>query len=109
MIHRSKNGLKPEKYIIFMTDGENTKASRNGFVSNPEADASTRATCTSARKASIRVYTIAFMAPPGGQKLLSDCATTKSDYFKAEDTASLVAAFKTIGERSAKNLVRLTN
>jgi hypothetical protein len=58
---------------------------------------------------SIRVFSIAFMAPDKGQALLKYCATSTEDYFEAEDTASLVAAFEAIGHASSKTPVRLTN
>jgi hypothetical protein len=108
-IHFAKNGVaNPKKYIVFMTDGENTKWNGYTVVDNPEADASTKATCDAARKNNVTVYTIAFMAPARGQALLQYCATTADDYFAAESTAQLVDAFKSIGESSSDNLIRLT-
>jgi len=99
--HEAKNGVtKPDKYIVFMTDGANNVAG---------ADTKTKQYCDKARTAGIKVYTIAFMAPTEGKKLLSYCATTSAEYFAAEDTAGLVAAFKLIGETASKTLVRLTN
>lgn len=100
-IHKAKNDVEnPKKYIVFMTDGEN-----NVYGS----DEKTRKYCDLARKNDVHVYSIAFMAPTNGQKLLKYCATTASDYFKAESAADLVAAFEHIGETAANNLVRLTN
>ena len=99
--HEAKNGVKkPDKYIVFMTDGENNVLG---------ADAKTKQNCDKARTAGIKVYTIAFMAPIQGQNLLKYCATTSAEYFAAEDTTALIAAFKLIGESAAKTLVRLTN
>ena len=100
-IHKAHNGVEnPSKYIVFMTDGANNVSG---------ADAKTKQFCDKARTAKIKVYSIAFMAPKEGQNLLKYCATTTSEYFAAEDTAALVAAFKLIGETAAKTLVRLTN
>jgi len=100
-LHKTKNGAaKPAKFIVLMTDGENTKL---------VYDSATRAVCDKARSSEVIVYTIAFMAPPAGQDLLKYCATTAEHYFAAEDTADLVEAFKVIGETSAKTLVHLTN
>ncbi|MNL89721.1 hypothetical protein D3C87_2202230 [compost metagenome] len=49
------------------------------------------------------------MAPKRGQTLLEDCATSETThYFKAENTADLVAAFKAIGERASAMATRLT-
>lgn len=99
--HEKKNGIStPDKYIVFMTDGANNIAG---------ADAKTKQYCDKARTAGIKVYTIAFMAPTEGKKLLSYCATTTAEYFAAENTTALVAAFKLIGETASKSLVRLTN
>jgi Flp pilus assembly protein TadG/uncharacterized protein YegL len=98
--HEAKNGDKdPEKFIVLMTDGANTKSSY---------DDSTKATCDLARNNGVQVFTIAFMAPTQGQELLRYCASTSDDYFPAENTADLVAAFKLIGETSSKTIVRLT-
>ena len=83
-----------------MTDGANNV---NG------ADSKTKQYCDKARVAKIKVYSIAFMAPSQGQALLKYCATTAADYFPAENTADLVAAFKLIGQTAAKTLVRITN
>jgi Flp pilus assembly protein TadG len=107
-IHFAKNGVdKPAKYIVFMTDGENTMPD-NPNRHNDAADASTRATCDAARANGVTVYTIAFMAPDIGQALLKYCATTPDDYFDAQSTADIVDAFSAIGETSSNNLVRLT-
>jgi len=99
--HKNKagNGQVPSKYIIFMTDGDNNVAS---------ADSTTKTYCDKARTAKIEVYTIAFMAPAGGQALLQYCATTASHYFAAESTADLLAAFKTIGQQASQVVARVT-
>ncbi len=97
--HLNKNGLTPDKYIVFMTDGNNNYTS---------ADTETKEWCDLARDKNITVYTVAFMAPDRGKALLSYCATSSSTYFAAENMASLVAAFKIIGSSAAKQSVRLT-
>ena len=83
-----------------MTDGENNVDG---------ADAKTRTYCEKARIAKIKVYSIAFMAPKNGEKLLRDCATTSDDYYEPQNTASLVAAFQNIAKDASKRIVRLTN
>ncbi|MGF6173666.1 vWA domain-containing protein [Ensifer sp. 4252] len=98
-LHQAKNKQVPTKYIVFMTDGDNN---------NSSDDTKTLATCATARKNNVQVYTVAFMAPARGQKLLSDCATTTANYFKAENTADLIAAFKAIGEKASAMATRLT-
>ncbi|APO69213.1 Tad-like/von Willebrand factor A domain-containing protein [Rhizobium gallicum] len=97
--HLNKNGLTPDKYIVFMTDGNNNYTS---------ADTETKKWCDLARDKNITVYTVAFMAPDRGKALLSYCATSSSTYFAAENMASLVAAFKIIGSSAAKQSIRLT-
>jgi Flp pilus assembly protein TadG/uncharacterized protein YegL len=99
--HLSKNGEKaPGKYIVFMTDGDNN---------NSIDDTRTKALCDKARTDKVRVFSIAFMAPDKGQALLKACANTIADYFEADNTAALVAAFNKIGEESSKTPLRLTN
>ena len=97
--HKTKNGQVPTKYIVFMTDGANNYSSD---------DTSTLATCASAKKDGIEIYSVAFMAPTAGQNLLKTCATDSSHYFQAENMAALVAAFKVIGERTSAVVSRLT-
>lgn len=99
--HEKKNGnASPTKYIVFMTDGANNVSG---------ADAKTRLYCDNARKANIKVYTIAFMAPKAGETLLRYCATAPGDYYEPQNTASLVMAFENIAKDASKKLVRLTN
>lgn len=98
--HLHKNGMKPKKYIVFMTDGENNKTS---------SDTATEATCDAAKKKGIEIYTIALMAPARGQQLLTYCATDKSHYFDAQDANGLFAAFANIGKAAASSMSLLTN
>jgi Flp pilus assembly protein TadG len=95
------NGQTPKKYIVFMTDGDNNQAG---------ADDKTKTLCDSARSQTpqIEVYTVAFMAPSGGQKLLRYCATDSEHYFEAESTEDLLAAFDAIGRNAAAAMSRLT-
>ncbi|WP_245292918.1 vWA domain-containing protein [Pararhizobium arenae] len=106
-VHAAKNGQSAaKKFLVFMTDGENNFY--NGKSNDTASDAETKKTCDAARDASIEVYTVAFMAPSRGQKLLKYCATDASHYFQAEDSAGLIAAFKAIGEKASDLTVRLT-
>jgi Flp pilus assembly protein TadG len=97
--HMQKNHQTPDKYIVFMTDGENNYSS---------ADTATKKWCDSARTAKMEVYTIAFMAPDAGKALLSYCATDSSHYFAADDADQMIAAFEYIGEKATKATTRLT-
>ena len=98
-LHLSKNGQTPDKFIVFMTDGENNYSS---------ADTATKQWCDSARAAGVQVYSIAFMAPDTGKALLSYCATDASHFFAAENASDMIAAFKYIGEKAVSATTRLT-
>jgi Flp pilus assembly protein TadG/uncharacterized protein YegL len=98
--HKTKNGQVPSKFIIFMTDGDNNYSS---------ADTKTKATCDSAKKDGVQIFTVAFMAPSKGQALLQYCASSTSHYYDAQDAAELVAAFKEIGDKAVEASTRLTN
>jgi Flp pilus assembly protein TadG len=104
-IHQAKTKQTPKKYIVFMTDGDNNN-DKNGGRSY---DTLTKATCNEAKAKGIEIYTIAFMAPTGGQALLHYCATDDSHYFQAEKMEDLLAAFKQIGAKASNQITRLTN
>ena len=93
--HLDKNKGNPQRYILFMTDGENNRTSY---------DISTLRHCTNAKNDNITVYTVAFHAPTRGQNLLKACATSEDHYYKAENSSELVAIFKEIGVQTAKKL-----
>lgn len=97
--HFVKNKQVPTKYIVFMTDGDNNYASAN---------TETKKWCDAAKAKNIQVFTVAFMAPAGGQALLDDCATSADHSFKAENAEQLNKAFKYIGEKASAMTVRLT-
>jgi hypothetical protein len=104
-IHKQKTGQVPKKYIVFMTDGDNNNDSSNGR----SYDTLTKATCDTAKSKGIEIYTIAFMAPSGGQALLHYCASDDAHYFQAEKMEDLLAAFQAIGAKASAQLTRLTN
>ncbi len=76
----AKGNKEFKKFIVLMTDGENTGNSSNW---NPALDTKTLTTCTAARAAGVTIYTVAFMAPPNGEALLKSCAGDISNYYKA--------------------------
>ncbi|MFC5442135.1 pilus assembly protein [Rhizobium halophytocola] len=98
--HKAKNGQVPDKFILFMTDGDNNSSSDN---------TATLKWCDDAKKQNITVYTVAFMAPSGGKALLSACASSSKNYYDAQDADQLIAAFAKIGEEAAAAGTRLTN
>ncbi|WP_411033476.1 vWA domain-containing protein [Shinella sp. BYT-45] len=108
--HNRKSGLAPLKFIVFMTDGENTHYDgKSSDAYAKKSDNDTLASCKEAKDAGVRVYTVAFMAPERGQTLLKSCATSTSDYYEADDMAALVSAFEAIGKSAADVASRLTH
>lgn len=104
--HKAMNGKTPSRFIIFMTDGANTHF--RGDRNDTESDNRTLASCASARAEGIQVYSVAFLAPERGQNLLKTCATTGAHYYEADNVASLVGIFNTIGADTAAVVSRLT-
>ena len=102
----SKGNKDFKKFIVLMTDGENTGNSSNW---DPSLDAKTLTTCTAARTAGVTVFTVAYMAPSNGEALLKSCAGDISNYYKASDMPSLVKAFSDIGGKVANQTTRMTN
>lgn len=102
----AKGNSKFYKFIVLMTDGENTGSSSNW---NPSLDTQTLATCKSARDAGIKIYTVAYMAPSNGEALLKSCAGDPSNFFRATDMNSLVTAFQTIGTKVSEQTTRMLN
>jgi Flp pilus assembly protein TadG len=94
------------KYIVLMTDGENTGSSGTW---NKSLDTKTLQTCTAARGAGMTVFTVAYMAPANGEALLKACAGDLTNYYKATDMDSLVKAFADIGGKVTKQTTRMTN
>ena len=103
---QQQKGNNPfSKYIVLMTDGENTG---NSSTWKPSLDTTTLQTCQQARDAGIVIYTVAFMAPTNGQSLLKSCAGATGGYFEANNMGQLVSAFQAIGQEATKQTTRLT-
>lgn len=100
--HMNKNGQVPERFMLFMTDGNNNYTSDN---------TSTRSYCDQAKADGIKIYSVAFAAPAGGQELLEYCASepTSDYYFEPETASELIAAFTNIGSETSKSATRLIN
>lgn len=97
--HANKNGQTPDRFILFMTDGDNN---------NSNDDTSTKSYCDQAKTDGITIFSVAFAAPTGGQELLSYCASSDDEYYEPETASELISAFKKIGVSSTKTLTRLT-
>lgn len=99
--HQKKGNDEVTKYIVFMTDGDNTDA---------KSDTRTLELCTEAKKAKMVVYTVAFdVRTSRATKLLSSCATSSNHYYAASTASELYTAFKEIGLRANSGTARLTN
>ena len=86
------------KYIILMTDGENTQ---NRWTSNSNSiDARTAATCAAVKAAGIQIYTIRVIN--GDANLLRNCATDPSMYYDVQNASQLTSVFNSIGATLAK-------
>lgn len=97
-LSKSKNN-KPEKYIVLMTDGANNQSN---------SDYNTKRTCDDAKKAGMTIFSVAFKAPGKGQDLLRYCASSADNYFDAQNSSDLLAAFQNIAEKAGDALNRLT-
>eukprot|EP00903_Cladosiphon_okamuranus_P003012 g3010.t1 len=82
-----------QKAVILMTDGDfNTIGHRNQGDSATQA----RALCQGMKDKNIRIFAVAFKAPPAGQSVLSDCASNSGTYFNATNKDELQDAYKRI-------------
>jgi len=97
--HEKKNGLKPKKYILFMTDGANNYERDNN---------DTLALCKKARDAGITVYAVAFNAPTTAKTFLRNCASSEKTFYDAQDADALQKAFEAIGKNTSGAPARLT-
>jgi Flp pilus assembly protein TadG len=127
--HDGEGNTNFDRYIVFMTDGEMTG---NSGTWNSTIDAKVRDICLNAKSdgltdllkqklkdgkqlteeemgKGIRIYTIAFMAPDRGKKLLNYCSSGPGYYYEPENMTTLVKNFAEIARKAAKTGTRLTN
>jgi Flp pilus assembly protein TadG len=86
------------KYIILLTDGDNTQ-NRWGNNSGGAIDTRTAAACTNAKAAGFRIYTIRVIN--GNATLLRNCATDPTMYFDVDSASELESVFNAIGGQLA--------
>ena len=87
------------KYIILMTDGDNTRnryASCNGCSGINDR---TEVVCTNIKNAGIKIYSIRLIA--GNADLIRDCATNPSMYYDVQNAGQLSNVFNSIGSEIA--------
>ncbi|KJF69676.1 vWA domain-containing protein [Rhizobium nepotum] len=104
--HKKEKNESFERYIVLMTDGEMTGYSATW---NAGIDAAVLKTCEKAKKDGIKVFSVAFMAPAKGQKLLQECAYTKDNYYEPKNLEQIVTAFGEIARKAAGSIATLTN
>jgi Flp pilus assembly protein TadG len=94
-----------QKYMVVMTDGENTISPSYPLhqgTDRAKANELTELACTNAKDQGIQVFTISFMVTAAGaQDMLNRCATNPEMAFDADNAAQLDAAFTQIGQRLA--------
>lgn len=91
------------KYMILLTDGDNTE---NRFGDNQSTiDNRTSMACTTAKTAGIKVYTIRVIN--GNSTLLRNCASEASMYYEVSSAAQLTPVFQQIAREISQ--VRLTH
>jgi len=94
-----------KKFVILMTDGENTRAPSypaHDSSDNALANTLTANICTNIKAMNITVFTVAFtVTDPTTLDMLQTCASQAKYAFNAQDTSALVASFKTISDQMA--------
>jgi len=92
-----------KKYMILLTDGDNTQ---NRFTTTQsEIDARTRLACQNIKGAGINLYTIRVI--DGNAALLKECASKPEMYYEVTSASQLSPIFKTIANEISA--VRLTH
>ena len=95
--------LHGSKYIVLMTDGENTRSPVYPYHYGSDANLAnsiTSQTCGAIKAAGIVVYTVGFKVQAQSSKdLLTACATKPSMAFDAADDAALQASFDNIANQ----------
>lgn len=99
-----------KKFMVVMTDGQNTLAPTYPYHSPGSAvitNSLTAQTCQKIKDDGVAVYAVALaVTDPATKALLSNCASATENYYDAATTGELVAAFSRIG--SEITAIRLT-
>jgi Mg-chelatase subunit ChlD len=105
-------GKPLKKIMVLMTDGANTLSkdpSSAYHLSNNATDANQLEAelCSNIKASGITIYTVAFdLNDAGAKAILRDCASSPANYYDAEGSGQLVAAFSDIASSFGK--LRLT-
>jgi hypothetical protein len=95
------------KYIILMTDGDNTKnramepkdCMSNLSCAASNLDPRTSAVCTKIKDAGIKIYSVRLI--DGNANLIRNCASDPSMYYDVQDASQLSGVFSSIGAEIA--------
>jgi hypothetical protein len=79
---------------------------KNSEYINSEKDNQTLSMCSAAKANNVKIFTIGFEAPSGGQSLLKSCATSPAHFYNAAGV-NIQTAFASIA--SSINKLRLTH
>jgi Flp pilus assembly protein TadG len=90
--------------MVLMTDGENFADHR---YSPTILDQNTLSVCSRLRDQGVLIYTVAFEAPPAGQSLMMNCASSPSHYFDS-NVGGLMNIFAAIAANVVTQTLRLT-
>lgn len=90
------------KFILLMTDGDNTqnRFGGNGMAHCAQCDTRTALACANAKAAGIKIYTIRVIN--GNADLLRNCASDPSMYYDVQSASDLNAVFNAIGGQLAR-------
>lgn len=85
------------KFVILMTDGDNTRSRHSNDAST--INARTSSVCTNIKAAGIKIYSIRLVE--GNADLIKGCASEPGMYFDVQDASVLSGVFKTIASQIA--------
>ncbi|MDR7146131.1 pilus assembly protein TadG-related protein [Rhizobium sp. BE258] len=104
--HAAKKNMTSDRYLVLMSDGEMTGYSNTW---NSSLDQKVRDKCDAAKSDGITIFTVAFMAPDKGKKLLQYCASSAGSYYEPNTMEKLVKDFQNIAQTAMKTTTRLIN
>jgi len=90
--------------VILLTDGENCCGHR---YTQAIQDLNTLSVCTELKNRNVLVYAVAFEAPPAGQALMMNCASSPAHYFDSA-VGGLLNVFSSIASNVVTQTLRLT-
>lgn len=97
------------KAVLLMTDGDFNIAYENGggglpspsntdILTDGSSPNQAKKLCDAMKADGVKIYSVAFLAPPAAEALLKDCSGM-SGYYDASNTAELKSAFRSIADK----------